>query len=64
MFPTLITMDMNVYSGVSVPGLIRLVMTVYIGLLSWFDYNGYDCLQWILSWFDYTGYDCLQWTFV
>ena len=79
MFPTLITMDKTVYSG----------------LLSWFDYTGYDCLQWIfvlvwlhwlwlftvdfclgfinlvmtvysglLSWFDYTGYDCLQWIFV
>ena len=79
MFPTLITMDMTVYSA----------------LLSWFDHTGYDCLQWtfvlvwlhwlwlftvyfclglitlvmtvysgLLSGFDYTGYVCLQWTFI
>ena len=43
MFPTLIAIDMTVYSGVSVPGLITLVMSVYSRLLSWF--HGYDCLQ-------------------
>ena len=46
-------------------GLITLVMTVYSGLLSWFDYTGNMTVYiGLLSEFDYTGDDCLLWIMV